>query len=109
VLIDGVTLDPPQVRLDDSRLACLPAIVEIGNNASQLVVRGGVEPLAFRFSGAFAASLYVVGCGLMGDLAAQSMAGCRLMWPGVCWCWLPVWLVWLPGSGGRGRRPGRCG
>jgi hypothetical protein len=57
-----------------------------------LVVRGGVEPPTFRFSGAYAASLHVAGCGLMGDLAAETMASCRLMWPGVCRRWLPVWL-----------------
>jgi Lsr2 len=78
---------------------------EAGDHASELVVvRGGVEPPAFRFSGAYAAWLHVAGCDLMGDLAAATMAGCRLMWPGVCWCWLGVWL---PGIGGRGRRPGR--
>ena len=48
------------------------------------VVRGGIEPPTFRFSGAFAASLHVAGCGLMGDLPATTMAGCRLMGPGVC-------------------------
>jgi hypothetical protein len=56
------------------------------------VVRGGVEPPTFRLSGAFAASLHVAGCGLMGDLAAQTVAGCRLMWPDICGRWLPVWL-----------------
>ena len=56
------------------------------------MVRGGVEPPTFRFSGAYAASLHVAGCGLMGDLAAQTMAGCRPMWPDVCRRWLPVWL-----------------
>jgi hypothetical protein len=56
------------------------------------VVRGGVEPPTFRFSGAYPASLHVAGCGLMGDLAARTMAGCRLMWPHICRRWLPVWL-----------------
>jgi hypothetical protein len=28
----------------------------------------------------------------MGDLAAETMAGCRLVWPGACRRWLPVWL-----------------
>src|SRR5262249_31096596 len=28
----------------------------------------------------------------MGDLAAEIMAGCRLMWPGVGRRWRPVWL-----------------
>ena len=27
----------------------------------------------------------------MGDLAAETMAGCRLVWRGVCRRWLPVW------------------
>jgi hypothetical protein len=39
------------------------------NKAFQLVnpvVRGGIEPPTFRFSGAYAASLHVAGCGLMG-------------------------------------------
>jgi hypothetical protein len=59
---------------------------------AKLVVRGGIEPPTFRFSGAFAVWLDVAGCGLMGDLAAQTMAGCRLVWPDVCRRWLPVWL-----------------
>jgi hypothetical protein len=58
----------------------------------KLVVRGGVEPPTFRFPGAYAPSLNVAMCGLMGQLAAETMAGCRLAWPGVCRCWLPVWL-----------------
>jgi hypothetical protein len=70
------------------------------------VVRGGVEPPAFRFSGASAASPDVAGCGLIGQLAAQTMAGCRLAWPDACRRWLPVWL---PGISRRGRRPGRRG
>jgi hypothetical protein len=32
------------------------------------------------------------GRGLMGHLAAQTMAGCRVMWPDTCRRWLPVWL-----------------
>ena len=58
----------------------------------KLVVRGGVEPPTFRFSGAYAASLNVARQRLMGDLAAETMARCRLMWPGVCRRWLPFWL-----------------
>ena len=58
----------------------------------RLVVRSGVEPPTFRFSGAFAAWLHVAVCGLMGDLAATTVAGCRLMWPDACQHWLPVWL-----------------
>jgi hypothetical protein len=54
--------------------------------------QGRVEPATFRFSGAYATSRHVAGCGLMGDLAAETMAGCRLMWPDVCRRWLPVWL-----------------
>ena len=57
-----------------------------------VVVRGGVEPPTFRFSGASAASPDVAGCGLMGQLAAPTMAGCRLAWPNACRRWLPVWL-----------------
>ena len=52
------------------------------------MVRGGVEPPAFRFSGASAASLHVAGRGLMSNLAAETMARCRLMWPDVCRRWL---------------------
>jgi hypothetical protein len=58
----------------------------------RLVVRGGVESPTFRFSGASAASPHVAGCGPMGDLPAETVAGCRLAWPGVCRRWLPVWL-----------------
>src|SRR5215472_15587772 len=57
----------------------------------RLVVRGGVEPPTFRFSGAYTASLYVAGCGLMGDLAGETVADCRLLWPDICRRWLPVW------------------
>jgi hypothetical protein len=56
------------------------------------VVRGRVEPPTFRFSGAYAASLHVARCGLIGDLAGQTVAGCRLVWPDMCGRWLPVWL-----------------
>jgi hypothetical protein len=56
------------------------------------VVRGGVEPPTFRFSGASAASLHVAGYGPIGHLAAETMARCRLVWPDVCRRWLPVWL-----------------
>ena len=65
--------------------------------------QGWVEPPTFRSSGAFARSLHVAGCGLMGDLAAQTMAGCCLMWPELCRRWLPVWLPTLVSSF-RGRR-----
>ena len=54
------------------------------DGADLAVVRGGVEPPTFRFSGASAASLHVAGRGLMGHLAAQTMAGCRLMSPDIC-------------------------
>jgi hypothetical protein len=54
--------------------------------------QGRAEPPAFRFSGAFAASLHVAGRGLMGQLAAETMAGCRLTWSHACRRWLPVWL-----------------
>jgi hypothetical protein len=46
-----------------------------------LVVRGGIEPPAFRFSGAYAPSLHVAGSGLMGDLAGEP-------WLVVAWCGL---------------------
>ena len=39
----------------------------------------------------------------MGDLAAETVARCRLMWPGVCRRWLPVWLP-DPASGYSKRR-----
>jgi hypothetical protein len=48
-------------------------------------------------------SLHVAGRGLIGNLAAQTIARCRLTWPDDCRRWLPVWL---PGTGGHGRRPG---
>jgi hypothetical protein len=35
----------------------------------------------------------MAGYGLVGDLAAETLAGCRLMWHGVCRRWLPVWLL----------------
>jgi hypothetical protein len=57
-----------------------------------LVVRGGVEPPTFRFSGASAASLHIAGQGLMGHLAAETMARRRLVWLDICRHWLPVWL-----------------
>ena len=66
-----------------------------------MVVRGGVEPPTFRFSGAYAASLHVAGCGLMDDLAAETMARRRLVWAEVCRRWLPVWLP----ESTHGRRP----
>src|SRR5262249_42149788 len=54
---------------------------------------GGWDRIAdFRFSGAFPSSLHVAGCGLMGDLAAETAGRRRLMWAGVCRCWFPVWL-----------------
>jgi hypothetical protein len=61
----------------------------------KLVVRGGVEPPTFRFSGAYAPSLHVARCGLKGDLAAETVAGCRLVSPDACRRWLPVWLPHL--------------
>ena len=70
----------------------LPRLAKLADYIAEPVVRGGIEPPAFRFSGASAPSLDVAGCGLMGDLAAQTVAGCRLMWPNTCRRWLPVWL-----------------
>jgi len=39
---------------------------------------GGVEPPTFRSSGAYAVWLDVAECGLMGQLAAETMAGLSL-------------------------------
>src|SRR6266487_2147160 len=58
----------------------------------RVVVRGGAEPPTFRFSGALVWSLYVAGQGLISDLAAQTMADCRLVCPDICRRWLPAWL-----------------
>jgi hypothetical protein len=38
------------------------------------------------------ASQHVAGRGLRSDLAAETMAHRRLVWPGACRRWLPVWL-----------------
>ena len=73
----------------------------------KLVVRGGVEPPTFRFSGAYVWWLHVAGRGLMGNLAAETLAGCRLMWPEVCGRWLPVWLPNLV-SAANIRKPGQA-
>ena len=69
----------------------LPQLAKWADYIAKLVVRGGTEPPAFRLSGASATSLHVAGRGLMGHLAAQTMAGCRVMWPDTCRRWLPVW------------------
>ena len=55
------------------------------------VVRGG-RTADLPLSDALPASLQVAGGGLMGNLAAETAAGCRLVWSGVCRYWLPVWL-----------------
>jgi hypothetical protein len=60
---------------------------EFASNGSELRLLS-----TFRFSGAFAASLYVAGQGLIGGLAAETMARCRRTWPDKCRRWLPVWL-----------------
>ena len=73
----------------------------------KLVVRGGVEPPTFRFSGAYTASLDVAGQGLMGGLAAETVASCRFVWPDVSRRWLPVWLPNLV-SAASGRQPGQA-
>src|SRR5262245_6319607 len=86
-------LEVPAARRTESALGVL-ARAETHLQDSRHVVGS----LTFRFSGAYAASLHVAGCGLMGDLAAQTMAGCRLMWPGVCGRWLPVWLPTIVGA-----------
>jgi hypothetical protein len=51
--------------------------------------RGRSPIVDFPFSGAYVASLDVAGYGLVGDLAAETLAGCRLVWPDVCRRWLP--------------------
>jgi hypothetical protein len=54
------------------------------------VVRGGVEPPTFRFSGASGRSLGIAGRGLICRLAGVTVAGGGWAWPGSCLCWLPV-------------------
>jgi hypothetical protein len=49
---------------------------------------GGGRTADLPLSGASAASLHMAGCGVMDQLAATTMAGCRLMWPDVCGRWL---------------------
>src|SRR5437773_5566775 len=73
-----------RIRAVGSLLLGSLRVAKFADYTAKLVVRGGIEPPAFRFSGAFAASLHVAGCGLMGDLAAQTVAGCRLTWPETC-------------------------
>jgi hypothetical protein len=75
-----------QLRTDVQRTEWL--LAKLDDYIAKPVVKGGVEPPTFRFSGAFAASLHVAGRGLMGQLAAETMARCRPMWPGVCRHWL---------------------
>jgi hypothetical protein len=53
------------------------------------VVRGGIEPPAFRFSGISTALPDDAGRGLTGNLAAETNVRYRPAWPGVCRCWLP--------------------
>ena len=57
-----------------------------------LVVRGGVEPPTFRFSGAICRSRTVASRRLICHLAASIVARGRLASLDVCLCWLPVWL-----------------
>jgi hypothetical protein len=45
-----------------------PQLPKLADYIAKLVVRGGIETPAFRFSGASAASVHVAGCGLMGQL-----------------------------------------
>ena len=81
-----------------------PQLAEFADYLAKLVVRGGVEPPAFRFSGASVPSLHVAGRGLMGHLAAQTMARCRLTWPDARRRWLPFGSPESTDAGG-----GRCG
>ena len=60
------------------------------------VVRGGVEPPTFRFSGAIERSRHVASRSLIRRLAALTVGRGRLASPGACLRWLPFWL---PGSG----------
>jgi hypothetical protein len=53
------------------------------------VVRGGVEPPAFRFSGDSTAMPDDAERRLIGNLDAETNAHYCLAWPGVCRCWLP--------------------
>ena len=81
-LVNGLEIETTSVTY------CSLTITERTSAQVRVVVRGGVEPPTFRFSGAFAASLDVAECGLMGHLAAATMARCRLMWPDGCRRWL---------------------
>ena len=69
--------------------SCTLTITKRTSAQVRVVVRGGVEPSACRFSGASVPSLHVAGRGLIGHLAAQTMARCRLTWPDACRRWLP--------------------
>lgn len=60
-----------------------------------------------RCSGASAQSLHVAGQGPIGDLAAETMAHCRLVWTGACRHWLPVRLPHLVSSANEWRPEGR--
>ena len=68
----------------DARLAVLDRAVTCGYqlNArlcrSEVVVRGGVEPPTFAFQAHPPCRCTWLGCGLMSDLAVQTMAHCRL-------------------------------
>jgi hypothetical protein len=57
---------------------------------SEVVVRGGVEPPTFRFSGAIRRSRTVASRRLICHLAATIVARGRLLSLEVCLCWLPV-------------------
>jgi len=74
---------------------------------SKLVALRASGPPTFFFSGAFPGWLHVAGRGLMGNLAAETMAGCRLMWPDIRRRWLPGWLPNLV-SAANVREPGQA-
>jgi len=61
-------------------------------NASLSAPRAGVEPATYCLGGTSATSPDVAGCRLMCCLAAPIIAGRGLASPGICLCWLPVWL-----------------
>jgi len=83
-----------RIRMQRSKLVDVIAPLDtklLHSTAVRLQVQSvRLRGLTFRFSGTSAASLHVAGCGLISDLAAQTVASYRLMWPGVCGRWLPI-------------------
>jgi hypothetical protein len=94
-------------RARDGALRCLsgregnsllaPASGADPERASELVVRGKVELLTFRFSGEILPSRAVAGRRPISHLTCTIVAGRRLASLGVCLRWHPLWLpVRLP-------------